>query len=230
VNDVRPTRRRGLLWALVALVAGSCSLLPQAKGPGALYLLSPSPPGGPGAAPVRAAATADPAPTLLVGLPQARAGLDTPRMIYVTRPYALSYYASSQWVDTPAHMLAPALTQALAGTGAFRAVVQLPSAAAGDLRLEIEALAVVQEFLARPSRVRLSFRAVLVDLRERTVLATRFFDAAEPAPTDNAYGGVVAANRAAARLLAELNEWVVTRAARPAAAPGLVGSRPPLRR
>jgi ABC-type uncharacterized transport system auxiliary subunit len=71
-----------------------------------------------------------------------------------------------------------------------------------ELRLDVEDLALVQEFLRKPSRVRLSLRALLVDLKTRAVIGSRRFEVEEPSATEDACGGVGAANRAAARMTA----------------------------
>ena len=93
-------------------------------------------------------------------------------------------------------MLAPLIVKAVEGSGAFRAVVQTPSVATGDIRLDTEILRLQHEFLSTPSRVRFTLRAYLVDSRTRRVIATREFDTAIPAASEDPYGGVAAANRA----------------------------------
>ncbi len=75
-------------------------------------------------------------PTLLIGLPQADAGFDTARIIYVRAGDRREYFAQSQWIDTPARMLSPLLVATLGASGRFRAVVAEPSTAATDLRLD----------------------------------------------------------------------------------------------
>jgi len=47
--------------------------------------------------------------SLLVSIPKAAPGFDTPALIYIRTPYLLEYYSKSQWVDTPARMLLPLL-------------------------------------------------------------------------------------------------------------------------
>jgi cholesterol transport system auxiliary component len=146
--------------------------------------------------------------TLVVSLPQAQAGYDTARMVYLKRPHELSYYAVNQWADTPARMLHPLLAQALERTGSFKAVVQTPSVVRGDYRLDVAGLALEQEFFDQPSRVRLSLRIQIVELKSLGVVGTREFEALEEAPSDDAYGGVIAANRAVGRILNEVANWV----------------------
>jgi cholesterol transport system auxiliary component len=146
-------------------------------------------------------------PSLLVPQPVVRGGLDSRRMVYIARPYELSYFARNEWADAPARMLQPLLVQALEGSGAFRAVVSASSSAAVDVRLDTEVLALQQEFLERPSVARVAIRAQLVDLASRRVLATEVFEAREAAPSEDPYGGVLALNQALARVLADLGAF-----------------------
>ena len=147
-------------------------------------------------------------PVLLVSLPQAEPGFETSRMVYVRRPYELEYYAMNQWSDTPARMLTPLLVQALGRTGIWHAVVPLPGSFYGDYRLDTYGLALQHEFLKQPSRVRVVVRAQLIDLKESKVVGTRAFDVAEEAPSEDAYGGVQAANRAIATMLDFMASWL----------------------
>jgi len=178
--------------------AGGCSLLkPTATPPPAFYALdavrvAPPPSAPPGA------------PTLVINPPTAAAGFDSQRIIYVREPHKLEYFAHSEWVDPPARMLTPLLAAAIAGTGAFRAVVLTPSAAAADVRLDTEIIRLQHDFQSQPSRVRFTLRAYLVENKARRVLAWREFDAVVPAAAENPYGGVVAANRAVQTVLDEL--------------------------
>ena len=141
---------------------------------------------------------------MIVNPPTAAAGFDSQRIIYVRETHKLEYFAHSEWVDPPARMLTPLLVAAVESTGAFRAVVLTPSAAAGDLRLDTEIIRLQHEFLTQPSRVRFTLRAYLVDDKTRRVLAWREFDAVVPAASENPYGGVVAANRAVQTVLEDL--------------------------
>lgn len=145
--------------------------------------------------------------TLLVSQPRARPGFDGQHMIYVRQPHELEYFARSQWVAPPGRMLAPLLVQALERSARFRAVLQAPGSVAADLRLDTEIIRLQQEFFSRPSRVHLTVRAQLIDTAARKVLATKEFDMLQDAPTDDAYGGVIAANRAVELLLAQISEF-----------------------
>ncbi len=147
-------------------------------------------------------------PVVQLSPPQAEPGFETPRMVYLKRPYELEYFATNQWADTPANMFAPLLAQSLSQSGVWRDVVLLPSLVSGDYRLDVYGFALQQEFLQSPSQVRVTARAQLVDLKLSMIVGMQRFEAIEPAPSENAYGGVVAANRAVAALLDQITVWL----------------------
>jgi cholesterol transport system auxiliary component len=209
-------RRRVLseaaLWACVLATSGliGCSSLlpkpPPAPAQFALDDLATAP------SPSRQLPAAG--PTLIVGTPRAAAGFDTQRIVYLRQAHELEAFAYSQWVDTPAQMLAPLIAQAMERSGAFRAVLRAPAGASAELRLDTELIRLQQEFFTRPSRVRLTLRAVLIDVATRGVVAAREFDTSVAAASDDPYGGVLAANQATRELLAELAAFSARAAAR----------------
>lgn len=150
--------------------------------------------------------------TLLINPPHATAGFDSTRIVYLREQHKLDYYALSQWVDPPARMLGPLLVAAIEKTGAMRAVVLMPAAAAGELRLDTQIIRLQHEFQTQPSRVRFTLRGTLLDDRTRQVLAWREFDAVESAASEDAYGGVLAANRAVQTVVAQLAQFVAAKA------------------
>ena len=194
-------------------VCGCSALWPAATPPPAFYSLD----GTRGAAPAAPPAAA---PTLVVNPPSAASGFDSPRIIYVRKDHTLEYFAHSEWVDPPARMLAPLLVAAVEDTGAFRAVVLTPGAAAGDLRLDTAIIRLQHEFQTKPSRVRFTLRACLVDDKTRRVLATREFEAVVPAASEDPYGGVVAANQAVQTVLESLSAFCAEAARRAPRAEG----------
>lgn len=191
---------RALSTALPVLLAGCAGLLPEPEPPPAFYSLDVF-------APVlrpAAALAASRGATLVVNAPSAAPGFDSQRIIFVRKPHELEYFAHSQWVDTPARMLAPLIVAAIEKTGAFHAVAHAPSSALGDMRLDTEIIRLQQVFLQSPSRVHFTLRATLVDSATRRVLATREFDGYATALSENPYGGVLAANKVVASVLDEL--------------------------
>lgn len=185
-----------VLAAALAAGAGGCALVrPEKPEPPHRFVLESPPASQAGGA----------GPVLLIAMPTARPGYDTPRMVYVTRSHELQAFARSEWADSPARMLAPLLVQSLGGVAQ---PILAPSPASAALRLDTEIVTLQHEFGETPSRVRFGLRAQLTDLSSRQLVATTGLEAVEPAPSDDPYGGVVAANRAVDRVLAELTAWV----------------------
>lgn len=209
----RRTLARAAFWAslpALGLVGGCGSLLPKATPAPSLFALDDTaPPAAPTATPSASA------PTLIVSTPRAAAGFDTPRIVYLRKAFEVEAFAYSQWVDTPALMLAPLMVKTIERTGAFRAVLRAPTAASGELRLDTELVRLQHEFGAQPSRVRLTLRAVMLDNATRLVIARREFDTSVPSESEDAYGGVVAANQAVKTVLAELAAFCVQAASTP---------------
>jgi cholesterol transport system auxiliary component len=190
------------LWAgaaLVGLLAGCGSLLPKPPQVPTQFALDVA---APAALPAKAPAAT--ATTLLVATPRAAPGFDTRNIVYVRQAHEIEAFAYSQWVDTPAQMLAPLIVNAIERTAAFRAVLRAPTVGSAELRLDTELIRLQHEFTVQPSRVRLTLRAVLFDTATRRVLAWREFDTSVPSASEDPYGGVVAANRAVGELLPEL--------------------------
>lgn len=190
-----------LAAASVAWVAGGCSALqPKTARPTAFYALD----GALAAGPV-VAARPRPLPaaglSLIVSPPQAAAGFDGPHMVYLRQAHQLEHFAHSHWVDTPARMLAPLITAALAHGTEIRTAVPSATGGAGELRLDTEIVRLQHDFSQQPSRVRFTLRATLMDNLTRRVLALHEFDETVVATTDDPYGGVVASNQAVRAVL-----------------------------
>ena len=200
-RGLRATAGLTSLLATLALLGGCISsLLPKPPAPlTRLTLDAAAPP--PATAPREAAAGS---PVLVVAVPRAAPGFDSPRMVYLRQAQQLDAFALHEWVDTPARMLAPLLVRALQATGAFGAVLLAPTAGSGNWRLETELIRLQQDFSTQPSQVRLTLRAVLVDSTDRQVIAWREFDETVVAATDDPAGGAAAAHQATQRVLAAL--------------------------
>ncbi len=181
----------------IALLLAACSLPAPKVEDTHLFLLDSSP--------VEPVSVQRSDLVLSVSRPVAWPGFDTPRMAYLRQPLTLEYFATHRWVDTPSRMLSPQLVRALEPH--FRAVVQTPGILPASLRLDTELVRLQQNFSTRPSRIQLTLRAQLIDIKEKRVIATRLFDESETADSDDAYGGVLAANRALQRVLQQLVEF-----------------------
>jgi cholesterol transport system auxiliary component len=204
--------------SLPALFAGCAgTLLPQPPAAPSRFTLDGAATTATSATPATAAtprAAAVGAPVLVVDVPRAAAGHDSTRMVYLRRPQELEAFAFHEWVDTPAQMLAPLMVRSLQDSGAFRVVLRAPSAASGGLRLETELIRLQQDFGTRPSHVRLTLRAVLMDTATRQAVAWQEFDETVPSTGDDPVSGVVAAHLATQRMLAALVAFCVSQSGR----------------
>ncbi len=140
---------------------------------------------------------------LAVSPTTARSGYDTPQIAYLRQPLELEYFATHRWADTPAHMIKPLLIQTLTPKYAAVAAGQVSA----NFRLDTELIRLQQDFTAQPSRVQITLRAQLIDVQEKRIIAVREFDATEPSASEDAYGGVLAANRALLRILTKIAEF-----------------------
>lgn len=198
------TVRTTALLILASLLLGACSSLPQRPQPASEYALS--------------LPTGSDIPSfrrnqgvLVVETGAAGPGLETKRMAYRQGPYELRYYARSQWAAAPSELLRPAIVQALDRSELFRNVVPQDGYVASDYRLEVQLLELVQDFTAQPSQAQLTLRAQLSDVDSGEVLGTRRIEAAVPARSEDAVGGVAAANAAVGEALAELVRFIAER-------------------
>lgn len=197
--------RNFLYLVAAAWLLSACSLLPKPE-PVSInqYLLEYSP--------GRQAArqTRVDAPVILVSVPRVHGGYDSSRIAYMKEDYGLRYYTRSRWADTPARMLAPLLADAIQSTGQFQALYATSGSVSADMRLDTELIRFHQDFRSLPSEMHLTLRAQLIDLASGEVLATLLVDRSMAADTDDAFGGVVAANRLLGQLLDELAQFCVS--------------------
>ena len=154
---------------------------------------------------------------LAVSMPRARPGFDTSQIVYLHQPHELDYFVANRWADTPARMLEPLLLQALEQTGSFRAIVRAPGVVPANIRLDTELVRLQQDFGTQPSKVQITLRAQLIDMNDQRVLAVKLFDETENAASDNAYGGVITANRLLQRVLDQLSDFCINESVIPQA-------------
>ena len=150
---------------------------------------------------------------LAVSMPRARPGFDTSRIAYLRQPHELDYFVVNRWADTPARMLEPLLLQTLEQSGSFRAIVRAPGVVPANIRLDTELVRLQQDFGTQPSKVQITLRAQLIDMNDQRVLAVKLFDETENAVSDNAYGGVITANRLLQRVLDQLSDFCINESA-----------------
>lgn len=132
-------------------------------------------------------------------------------IFYLENGHRQQPYAYSRWYETLGSMLENKLLLAFEKAQVAETVTGSVSGARADFRLEIAILDAIHDFTGqKPSRVRLSCTASLLDKRTGESLASKLFEVVVPAPTDDAEGGVAAFNEAADRIVTDIVRWAVS--------------------
>jgi len=217
VSPIGPTRmpftgRAGIALLAAMLQCGCASiLLPKPADPPTLFELNDSS--------LITATTASPpdiptnvaTPTLIVNVMRAAAGYSTAFIVYARRANEIEYFNDSRWVQSPAEMLTPIIARALERSHVYRAVVRAPTSARGDWLLDTELVRLQHDFSVAPSRVHLTLRANLIDTGTHRVVASQEFAKTVVSASEDARGGVVAANLAVQQVMVELARYCATR-------------------
>lgn len=145
--------------------------------------------------------------TLLVTLPNALGVENSKDMIYSIKPYQMDSFAKNRWTKPPSEMLQPFIVEALQKTHYFLAIGTPPSLGLYDFVLNTDIMQFQQVFFGNCSVFRLKIRAQLIEFISGKVIRSKEFSAEQIAPFNSPYGGVIAANRALARVLSQLANW-----------------------
>jgi cholesterol transport system auxiliary component len=138
---------------------------------------------------------------LLITVPDAESAFDTTQMAYTTKPYGIAYYSRNRWVETPAQMLQPLIVQTLQKTHYFHAVVTSSFIGHYDYLLNTHIIKLQQNFLRTPITYEVAVQVELINATTNEILVTKQISIMEPVPQATPYGGVIAANRAIAKVL-----------------------------
>jgi len=147
--------------------------------------------------------------SLLVSMPIASPGYDSPNMVYVNVPFKLREYANNRWVAPPAQMLMPVIAQRIRAKQYFKAVVTPPFSGITNYRVDTQLIMLEQEFLQPASRIHLVMQATVINSASNKVLASKQFSVFTKAPGNDAYSGVLAANKAASIITSQIASFVV---------------------
>lgn len=199
--------RKFLIVPLLGLALSGCGLLGSKSKPMDQYTLSPEPTQPAGATTACAA-------VLRVSSVEAAPPWSGEDLLYTETPYQVSAYAYHRWASPPATMLTDAIVKAVSASGRYRAVLGPTDPGNGDLTLAVRLVrGPLQTFAgegsasAQSSTESMTLTAALAVTSSGKLLGTKEFSARESAAA-NPYGGVVAANRLAGRLIGELADWL----------------------
>lgn len=130
-------------------------------------------------------------------------------MVYTTKPHQVGHFLYHRWAEKPADMLEGLIVQTLKATNHFYTVGTLPSVTSYDYILNSQLIELDQAFSPGCSVVHLIINVELINAYSNAVVATQQFSVTEYAPEKNPYGGVIAANRAAAKIMNRIARFCI---------------------
>jgi cholesterol transport system auxiliary component len=147
--------------------------------------------------------------TLLVLHPETNPAYNTTRMAFTMHPYQISYYSQSRWIEAPADMLAPLISQTMQNTNRFKSVISPPFTGSYDYALRTQIKMLQIDYVRDCPLLQLDVQAQFIRGQSGNVMATRAFKVAVPLEQRSPYGAVKAANLATSLLLTQMAVWVV---------------------
>jgi cholesterol transport system auxiliary component len=132
-------------------------------------------------------------------------------MYYQEHPYQLQSFAKSAWLNMPSAMIVSNIGGNLTQLRYFKAVLtNLNPGVAVTYTLNMRLINLYQDFTHQPSQMVLSIALTLINNAHHKVLAAQTFNYVEPCTQDTPYGGVIAANKALAQFLNDMDRFVLT--------------------
>jgi cholesterol transport system auxiliary component len=151
---------------------------------------------------------------LLIYPPVAVKTIDTDEILIKTSNGRIAYFSGVAWGDRLPRLFQARLVEALANSGAFRAILTNQDRVVGDYSLAIEIRDFEIEATPAGRRAVIDIYVKLVDERNNAVVTTRRFQTQTPAPDgDNIDGDIHALNSAFQRIALEVVSWVSRRSA-----------------
>ncbi len=140
--------------------------------------------------------------------PEVVDSLNSTDMFYTTKPYERQTFVKHHWVSPPALMFETLLLNSLQNASLFTGVV--PATYADDVayQLKTRLISLHQSFLTKPSTVKMTVLAYLIDAKRHRLIRQARFHAVIKAPYESPIGGVIAANKATKQILKKIVAFV----------------------
>ncbi len=123
----------------------------------------------------------------------------------------VSYFSGVAWGDRLPRLFQARLVEALANSGAFRAILTNQDRVSGDMSLAIEIRDFEVETLAGGSEAVIDVYVKLVDERNNSVVTTKRFQERSRATSEDVGAGIQALNSAFQKVALEIVAWVSRR-------------------
>src|SRR5262249_28860574 len=126
----------------------------------------------------------------------------------------MDYYADVAWADSAPAMMQELILQSFDRSGRIQAVQRQGGGLKADYILAVDLQDFENDAASSPPSVHLRLTARLIRTRDRTIVASRAFDAATPV-TGGGFDAVIAGfNGALAELLPQLVNWTLVEGGR----------------
>ncbi|MGQ9365221.1 ABC-type transport auxiliary lipoprotein family protein [Azospirillum sp. ST 5-10] len=153
---------------------------------------------------------------LLVEMPTAPAGLDTPRIAVAKSPTSLDYFANVSWVDRAPAMVQGLIVESFEESGKIISVGRDSLGLRADFTLKTELRDFQAEYAdgrstGQPQRVKVRVAAKLVAMPRRTIEAGETFEATAPVQGSDFPAVIEAFDAALGRVTEDLASWTLRR-------------------
>lgn len=146
---------------------------------------------------------------IMVMIPDANPYYRTTEMAYEIKPHQVSYFTRNAWAEPPAKMLQPLVVKTLQNTHHYRAVVSPPVTGNYDYMLTTQILVLRANLDNRAAVYEVTIRAQMFNAHSNRAVATKDITVYEPIIGCTFYNKVQAANRAVAKVLAQIARFSV---------------------
>ena len=158
---------------------------------------------------------------LLIEIPAASAGLDTPRIALLRMPVRLDYFADVAWTTRAPEMVQTLLVESFENSGRIVSVGRESIGLRADYVLKTELREFQAEYFREGQRpeaelqsiaplVRVGINAKLVKIPEREIIAGENFEAVEVAEASTMDSIILAFDEALGKVLRRIVEWGLT--------------------
>jgi cholesterol transport system auxiliary component len=150
---------------------------------------------------------------LSVALPVAVKTIDTEEILVKSGNGRIAYFSGVAWGDRLPRLFQARLVEALANSGAFRAVLSNQDRFSGDMSLAIEIRDFQVETKADGAEAVVDVYVKLLDEHNSAVVTTKRFQARQAAASQDSAAGIQALNGAFQQVVREIVSWVSRRTA-----------------
>ncbi len=147
---------------------------------------------------------------LLIDVPMASAGIDTPRVALIQSDGTMAYYKNVSWTDRTPVMLQTMLVEAFANSGRLPAVGRENVGLRADYLFKTDIVAFESNYRNGPvPTIRVSISAKIITMPRRMIMTGEVFTAEVEAQNDSVLAVRDAFQAASGQVLSQLVNWTL---------------------